>query len=106
MSDLIFAYITCKNSTQAEEIGFALVEERLAACANIYPATTSIYRWKGKVEKAEESLLLVKTRASLFEKLEKKVKAMHSYDVPCILSFAVEDGSEEFLNWMKAETSN
>ena len=104
MDEYIFTYITCESPAQAEQIGTVLVEENLAACANVFPTSVSIYKWQGQLQKSEEAIVLLKTRFSYFEKIEARVKELHSYDVPCILSFPIVQGSEEFLSWVKTQT--
>ncbi|EQA45601.1 divalent cation tolerance protein, CutA1 family [Leptospira broomii serovar Hurstbridge str. 5399] len=97
-------YITTKNEDEALEIGEALVAERLVACANIIPKIRSIYRWQGNIEKDEESVLLLKTRSDLSGKVISRVKSMHSYAVPCIVSWKIQEGNEEYLEWIRTET--
>jgi periplasmic divalent cation tolerance protein len=77
-----------------------LVEERKAACVNIVPGVDSLFRWKGKIDSARESLLLVKTRASLFSEIISLVKETHSYEVPEIIALPIIGGSEEYLKWL------
>ena len=100
-----FVYITAESPEQAERIGRALVEERLAACANILPGMRSIYRWKGSVETAGETVLIAKTRTALTEALANRVKELHSYEVPCVVVLPVSDGLPEFLRWIDEETA-
>jgi periplasmic divalent cation tolerance protein len=97
-------YITCRDSAEAERIGKALVEKRLAACVNIIPETTSLYRWEGKIQEERESLLLVKTRTSLTGKITKIVKSLHSYSTPCIISLPITKGDKDYLEWIEKET--
>ena len=97
-------YITCRDVDEARRIGSALVESRLAACANILPAMESIYWWQGTLEQAHEAVLIVKTRAVHVRELTRKVKELHSYEVPCVVAFPVEGGNEDFLSWVKKET--
>jgi periplasmic divalent cation tolerance protein len=100
----IFVYITASSMDEANRIADAVVGERLAACANIIPGMTSIYHWKGKVERAQECALILKTRAELFGQLEARVKALHSYDTPCIVALPVTAGSAGYLGWVEEET--
>lgn len=99
-----FVYITTKNKKEAEKIGEALVKEKLAVCVNIISPVNSIYRWKGKIEKAREALLIVKTKKSLAKKIIKKVKSMHSYECPEIIFFSISGGSRDYLEWIKENT--
>ncbi len=93
-------YITAGNMDEAKMIGRSLVEERLAACANIFPIS-SIYRWKGNVEEASEFGIILKTKSHRIKAIERKVKDLHSYEVPCIVSFKLDDGSDDYLKWIK-----
>ncbi|MBF6620819.1 MAG: divalent-cation tolerance protein CutA [Patulibacter sp.] len=88
----------------AERLAAALVEKRLAACAQIVGPIRSVYRWEGKVESAEEFVVRGKTRASLAEELKAEITALHAYDVPEILIFAIPDGAASYLDWVSAET--
>ncbi len=92
-------YITAGNMDEAKMIGRYLVEKRLAACANIFPIS-SIYIWKDNIEEAEEFVILAKTKSSRVKDIEKKVKEMHSYEVPCIVSFRMDEGSADYLKWI------
>lgn len=103
--ELVFAYVTAGSRDEAARIGRALVEERLAACVNILPGMTSIYRWQGAVETAEETVLIAKTRATLFERLSERVKELHSYEVPCVVELRLGRGNPDYLGWLAAETA-
>jgi periplasmic divalent cation tolerance protein len=98
-------YITVEDLEEAERIGAALVEQRLAACVNILPSMRSMYRWEGRVEQSSEVVLLAKTRAELVDRLTEKVVEMHSYECPCAISMRIESGYPPFLRWIAAETS-
>jgi len=101
MADKVVVFIACGSRTEAEKIGRALVESRLAACANIFQAPVrSIYRWKGKVESAREVLMIVKTSRKRFAALVREVKRLHSYDVPEIVALPIERGSRDYLEWL------
>ncbi|PWC32178.1 divalent-cation tolerance protein CutA [Azospirillum sp. TSO22-1] len=102
--DLVFAYVTASSPDEARRIGRALVEERLAACVNILPGMISIYRWQGAVETAEETVLIAKTRADLFEALSARVKELHSYEVPCVVELRLGRGNPDYLGWLETET--
>lgn len=97
-------YMTCETMKEAEGIGSVLVERRLAACVNILPGMKSMYWWEGKVEQAEEVVLIAKTSDSLVEELTQAVKAMHGYDVPCVVSVPIQGGNSDFLDWIRSET--
>lgn len=97
-------YITAPDMAEARRLAFMLVESRLAACANILPGMHSVYRWQGGVESAEEVVLVVKTRTELVPQLTKAVAAAHSYEVPCVVSWPLEQGHPAFLEWIDLET--
>jgi periplasmic divalent cation tolerance protein len=99
-----FCYITAGSREEALAIGNALVEERLAACANILDGMTSIYHWRGAIEEAREAVLIVKTRAALVEPLIERVRALHSYECPCVVALPITDGNPAYLAWIEAET--
>ena len=102
--DLIFVYITAGSPEEARSIGRTLVEERLAACVNLFDGMTSIYRWQGAVETAQETVLIAKTRADLFDRLSARVKELHSYSVPCIVELGIGRGNPDYLDWLRGET--
>ncbi len=104
MSDARFIDVTAASRDEALRIGRALVEERLAACANVIEPATSIYWWDGKVQSETEAVLIMKSRAALVEPLTARVKALHSYAVPCVVSLPIEAGNPEYLRWIAAET--
>ena len=96
---------TASSQEEARRIANALVERRLAACVNIIPQIDSIYRWKEKVEEAQEYLLLIKTTASAVEGLRDAIQELHSYEVPECIVFPIESGSEKYLNWIDESVS-
>jgi periplasmic divalent cation tolerance protein len=101
MKGKLVVMVTCANRREAGRIARALVEERLAACVNVHSgALESVYRWEGKVERAREVLLTIKTTAAAFSRLERRVREMHSYDVPEIVGVAVGAGSWKYLDWI------
>jgi len=106
MFALISVYITAPSRDIAERIAHHLVEEKLAACVNIISGVRSIYRWKDRVESANEVILIAKTRRDLFEPLEKRVKELHSYEVPCIVAWPIEAGHQPYLDWIEKETAS
>ena len=99
----IFVYITCKNSEEALAIGKAIVQEQLAACANVLPQMKSIYMWEGELQMEEEAVLVLKSHAALFQELASHVKALHSYTTPAILSLPIVDGDQDYIEWMAGE---
>ncbi len=105
MTNLIFVYITTPTHTEAEAIGRVLVEERLAACVNILAPVRSLYRWEGEVQSAEETVLIAKTQAALFDSLAARARALHSAACPCLVALPVAEGTPDFLDWIRQATS-
>jgi periplasmic divalent cation tolerance protein len=105
MTSFLSIYITAPSRELAEKIARTLVEERLAACVNIIPGVHSIYRWQGKIAAENEVVLIAKSRADMFERLEKRVKELHSYQVPCIVAWPIEKGHKPYLDWLATETT-
>ena len=103
-SDPIVVFVTCGSEEEALKIATALVEARLAACVNVVAPIRSIYRWEGKIWDEKEWLLIIKTQRHRFDALEKKVKSLHSYSVPEIISLPITEGSSPYLNWIKENT--
>ena len=97
-------YITTSTLDEARAIGKELVSSRLAACANIIADINSIYWWDGKIQDDREVLLIAKTKESLVRELIEKVRSMHSYECPCIVSLPILDGNKPFLDWIVEET--
>jgi periplasmic divalent cation tolerance protein len=104
MSDPIVALVTCGSEEEALKIANALVDDHLAACVNLVAPIRSIYRWEGKIWDEKEWLLIIKTQKHRFEALGKKVKSLHSYSVPEIISLPITEGSSAYLNWIKENT--
>jgi periplasmic divalent cation tolerance protein len=104
MERAVFVYTTYPSIVEAEEAGRALVEQRLAACVNILPGMISHYRWEGAIERAEETVMLIKTRASLAAAVRAWVKDKHSYETPAILVLPIESVDQTYLAWVMAET--
>ena len=100
MPDYIIVLVTAPNEDEAAAIAKSIVGEKLAACANIIKNVRSIYRWEGEVQDDPEVLMVIKTRKELFDKLEARVRELHSYDVPEVISLDIRDGSEPYLNWL------
>ena len=99
-----FVYITAKDKAQALKIGRALVEERLAACINVWEGVTSVYRWEGAVEEATEAVLIAKTTESQIPAIVDRVKELHSYACPCVVAWPLETGNPAYLDWIERET--
>ena len=103
-------YIQISTTTEtkegAQKIARYLVEQKLAACVQISGPIKSTYRWKGKVETSKEYLCLIKTRATLFKKVEAAIKKLHPYETPEIIAVPIIKGSREYLNWLNDETEN
>ena len=98
-------YVTTPDAAAAKAIGRVLVEERLAACVNVLPQMSSIYRWQGQIEEADEAVLIVKTTAERVSDVIARVKALHSYEVPCAISIPVLAGNPEYLAWIGGEVA-
>jgi periplasmic divalent cation tolerance protein len=88
------------SRAEGQRIARELVEKKLAACVNILPAMESVYRWKGKTESAEEFLLVIKSSQKRWKAVRDTIKKAHSYELPEIISIAIEDGSKEYLKWL------
>ena len=106
MPDFIQVVTTTEQRADADQIAQALVESQLAACVQIVGPITSIYRWKGKVETAQEWQCWAKTRAELYAEVEQKIRQLHPYEVPEILALPVLAGSASYLQWLEAETKS
>lgn len=100
----VFAYITVGSKQEADNIARTLVEERLAACANMIDGMRSIYRWQGKVEEAVEIVVIAKTREDLLQPLTDRVRALHPYECPCVVGLPVPGGNPDYLEWIASET--
>ena len=92
---------TIDNKNIAEELAKTLIEEKLAACVQIIGPVSSIYRWQGKIEQSNEFLCLVKTKKSLYSKLEQRIKALHPYEVPEIISVDIVGIELKYSNWIR-----
>jgi periplasmic divalent cation tolerance protein len=97
-------YITAGSEEEARAIGRELVQSRLAACVNIIDHMKSMYWWEGKIQEEREVILIDKTKESLVPELVERVKSIHSYEVPCIVSFRIAEGNPSFLDWIAGET--
>lgn len=103
--NLRLLYITTKDREEALSIGKVIVEEQLAACANIVDGMESVYHWKGELVSDKEAILILKTTYGNVSRLTKRVKELHSYEVPCIISIniAEQEGNSAYLNWLRSE---
>lgn len=99
-----FVYITAKDKEEARKIGKELVASSLAACVNIIDNMNSIYRWEGEIQDDNEAVLIAKTKESLVDELIEKVKSLHSYSCPCVISLPVLKGNKDYLSWLAKET--
>ena len=101
---VVFVYITAPSRDDALRIGRTLVEERLAACANVFDGMTSVYRWNDAVQQDHEAVLIAKTTAERFDALAQRVRELHSYDCPCIIAWPITAGSPPYLEWIAGES--
>jgi periplasmic divalent cation tolerance protein len=103
MERAVFVYTTYPSIVEAEEAGRALVERRLCACVNILPGMISYYWWQGAIERADEVVMIIKTRAGLAEPVRAAVKEMHSYTTPAVLVIPIETVDPDYHAWIVAE---
>ena len=103
--ELIVLVTTSNDDDQAARIADALVSERLAACVNIVPAIDSVYRWEGQVARDRETLMIIKTTDERYAELEWRVKELHSYGTPEVVALRIEQGSEQYLSWLRESTA-
>lgn len=107
MTDKIVVLVTCGSAKEARKIARAVVQHRLAACANILASPVqSVYRWKGTVESAKEFLLIIKTTKARFPKLKSAVKRLHTYEVPEITALPIATGASNYLNWISESVAS
>jgi periplasmic divalent cation tolerance protein len=100
----LFAYVTAGSPEEADLLARTIVAERLAACANIIPGMRSIYWWEGAIGEAAETVVIFKTRSDRFDELAARVKALHSYDCPCVVALPVVAALPAYLDWIEAES--
>jgi len=91
---------TCPDITVSRAIARVIVEENLAACVNILPQAESIYRWQGKIESANEYILIIKSQISAFEALQQRICDLHPYELPEIITVPISGGSKTYLQWL------
>jgi periplasmic divalent cation tolerance protein len=104
-TDYIVILVTAGSSDEAARIANSLLARRKAACVNIVPGASSIFRWQGNIESAQESLLVVKTRLSLLDDVVALIKQVHSYDVPEIIALPIIGGNQDYLQWIGEEAA-
>ncbi len=102
MSSYIVVFMTVPDKKEATKIAHSLLKERLIACANIVGPVSSLFWWKGKIDKASEFLVIMKSKKNLFKKLSERVKELHSYEVPEVIALPVIEGLPSYLNWLGA----
>jgi periplasmic divalent cation tolerance protein len=100
-TDSLVVLCTLPDREQATRLARALVEERLAACANLVPGLTSVYRWQGAIQQDEEVLLLVKTTQAVYTRLEQRIRALHPYELPEIIAVPIQTGQADYLKWIQ-----
>lgn len=96
-------YVTFASKEEAVSVAHKLLAEKLIACANIFDGSTSIYRWQGEVQQANEAILFAKTTDKQAQKAVDRIKELHSYDLPCVLILPVEAGLPAFMGWVEGE---
>ena len=104
MERAVFVYTTYPSIVEAERAGRALLERRLCACVNILPGMVSLYWWQGKIDRGDEVVMIIKTRATLAETVRAAVKQMHSYTTPAILVIPLDSVDPDYHAWLMAET--
>lgn len=105
MTPAIMVYVTAGDRDEALMISRAVVNERLAACANIFPEITAVYRWEGAVSEATEVVIILKTTDVQLAELTARIKELHSYDCPCVAAISIEGGNPDFIDWITQQTN-
>lgn len=100
----IVVFCTAANKKEAGRIAKGLLKDKLCACVNIIDNVASLFRWQGKIDNAKESLLVIKTRRAVFAKLTKKIRSLHSYEVPEIIALPIIAGNKKYLEWIDEST--
>ena len=98
-------YITASDKEEATSLARTLVRERLAACANVFDGVTSVYRWEGRVQEDAEAVIIAKTMQRRLDRLIERVRTLHSYECPCVVSWQLTKGNSDYLDWIDAETA-
>lgn len=97
-------YITTADTEEARKIGAELIKHRLVSCVNLFNGMESMFHWKGEVRSENEVVMIAKTKSSLIPEVTSLVKELHSYECPCIVSYEISGGNEDFINWIIDET--
>ena len=105
VNNVLVVLVTCANEEQGASIARSLVGERLAACVNLVGRIRSIYRWRDQLEDDQETLLLVKTRTELLARVERRVRELHTYQVPEVVALPLSAGSKPYLDWLFESTA-
>jgi periplasmic divalent cation tolerance protein len=100
--DHLLVITTCPNTECAEELAQHLVKEHLAACVNQLPGVRSVYEWQGRINTDQEVILLIKTRAGVYDRVEQTIRARHPYDVPEVVALPIARGSNDYLSWINS----
>jgi periplasmic divalent cation tolerance protein len=106
VAEALEIHVTMPDAERAASMARILVGESLAACVNIVPGVLSIYRWEGRLQEEDEVLCLIKTRPANLDRVQRRIVELHPYDVPEILAFTVDEGSPDYLDWLKAATAD
>jgi len=101
---VVMLYVTAGSPEEAGRIGRTLVEERLVACVNVIPSMHAIYRWQGRIEEAQECVILAKTRRERVASCIARIRALHSYECPCVVALPIAEGNPAFLDWITEQT--
>jgi len=102
---VLLVLCTCPDPASADALAYSLVEHHLAACVNVLPGLRSVYRWEGRIQRDNETLLLIKTTAARFDALKDQLVKAHPNTLPEILAFEAPDGLDRYLDWVHAETA-
>lgn len=105
MQGFLIIFVTAASEQEGAEIGRTLVGEGLAACANIIPQVRSVFRWKGEIWDEAETLIIIKSREELFERIRSRIRELHSYEVPEIIAIGLDKGDADYLKWIEEVTS-
>lgn len=99
----VLLYITASSREEAISLARELLNERLVACANIFDGVQSLYWWQGKIEHAQEAVIVAKTLGHHVERVTARVKQLHSYSCPCVVAVPIEGGNPDYIEWLRSE---